>query len=267
MNTGKILDQETGLYYYGARYLDPRTSRWLSGDPAIGEYVPAAGGRSSGLPNGGIYNSINLNTYHYTNNNPVKFVDPDGRSPVVGGHSSYPHGSGQKMNSFQYSKISQTPKPETPSPLASLSDRALMGTNGIPSDGPCLAMAYLGIAQSYTGKTLSADQVNSLLNDPQVYDGTRAAPAESAIKAGINALDSTIDTTKLSIRDERQSNIADPAAFATVRTVSTSDSSSGVHYQQGSNTGALVWDPLHGTIDKYDAPPKEIRNIYIDRIE
>jgi len=37
--TGQILDQETGLYYYGARYLDPRTSRWLSGDPAIGEYV------------------------------------------------------------------------------------------------------------------------------------------------------------------------------------------------------------------------------------
>jgi RHS repeat-associated protein len=23
---------ETGLYHYGARYLDPKTSRWLSGD-------------------------------------------------------------------------------------------------------------------------------------------------------------------------------------------------------------------------------------------
>ena len=30
------LDEETGLYYYGARYLDPKYSRWLSGDPALG---------------------------------------------------------------------------------------------------------------------------------------------------------------------------------------------------------------------------------------
>ena len=39
-NSGK----ETGLYYYGARYLDPRTSRWLSVDPAMtdGSYIPGA---------------------------------------------------------------------------------------------------------------------------------------------------------------------------------------------------------------------------------
>ena len=37
--TGKERDEETGLYYYGARYLDPRTSRWLSTDPALGEYM------------------------------------------------------------------------------------------------------------------------------------------------------------------------------------------------------------------------------------
>jgi RHS repeat-associated protein len=40
--TGKELDPETGLYYYGARYLDPKTSRWLSGDPALREYFPSA---------------------------------------------------------------------------------------------------------------------------------------------------------------------------------------------------------------------------------
>ena len=26
----------------GAQYLDPKTSRWLSGDPAMGEYIPLA---------------------------------------------------------------------------------------------------------------------------------------------------------------------------------------------------------------------------------
>jgi RHS repeat-associated protein len=34
--TGKELDEETGLYYYGARYLDLRAGRWLSADPAAG---------------------------------------------------------------------------------------------------------------------------------------------------------------------------------------------------------------------------------------
>ena len=28
---GKELDQETGLYYYGARYMNPRTSLWYGG--------------------------------------------------------------------------------------------------------------------------------------------------------------------------------------------------------------------------------------------
>ncbi len=73
--TAKELDEETGLYYYGARYLDPRYSRWISTDPALSEYVE---GKSNGS-SGGIYNSINLNLYHYAGNNPLKYTDPDGR--------------------------------------------------------------------------------------------------------------------------------------------------------------------------------------------
>ena len=72
--TGKELDEETGLYYYGARYLDPKYSRWLSGDPAVGEYISYPQRSTSG----GIYNTINLNVYHYGMNNPLRYVDPDG---------------------------------------------------------------------------------------------------------------------------------------------------------------------------------------------
>ena len=73
--TGKERDEETGLYYYGARYLDAKYSRWLSCDPALGEYMA---GSKAGM--GGAYNSVNLNLYHYAGNNPIKYVDPTGMS-------------------------------------------------------------------------------------------------------------------------------------------------------------------------------------------
>ncbi|MDH6310600.1 RHS repeat-associated protein [Dysgonomonas sp. PFB1-18] len=55
----KELDEETGLYYYGARYYDPRTSIWLSTDPLQEKYP-------------------NISTYAYCIQNPVKYVDPNG---------------------------------------------------------------------------------------------------------------------------------------------------------------------------------------------
>jgi hypothetical protein len=46
----------------------------------MGEYVPQAGKGAGGLSGmGGVYNTVNLHTYHYAGNNPVKYVDPDGR--------------------------------------------------------------------------------------------------------------------------------------------------------------------------------------------
>ena len=80
--TGKELDEETGLYYYGARYLDPKYSRWLSTDQALREYIPQVGADTSKLPNGGVYNSFNFAVFGYGNNNPVKYNDPTGEIPV-----------------------------------------------------------------------------------------------------------------------------------------------------------------------------------------
>jgi hypothetical protein len=65
--------------------LDSKTGRWLSGDPAVSEYIPSAPvneearKRNGSLPGmGGVFNYVNLHVYHYAGNNPVKYVDPDG---------------------------------------------------------------------------------------------------------------------------------------------------------------------------------------------
>ena len=65
--TAKEMDEETGLYYYGARYLDAKYSRWLSADPAVNDYIPQAPVNDEAkkhneqLPGmGGVFNIVNF---------------------------------------------------------------------------------------------------------------------------------------------------------------------------------------------------------------
>src|SRR5690554_4442616 len=74
------LDEETGLYYYGARYYNPRTSVWLSVDPiALWQPVQEVEHYIEGQHNGGYFNPQNMNVYGYTYQNPVRYVDPNGK--------------------------------------------------------------------------------------------------------------------------------------------------------------------------------------------
>jgi len=60
----KYFDVETGLYYYGFRYLDPETGRWLNRDP-----IAEAGG---------------LNLYVFVGNNAIWFIDAHGEFGFIG---------------------------------------------------------------------------------------------------------------------------------------------------------------------------------------
>jgi RHS repeat-associated protein len=57
----KELDEENNMYYYSARYYAPPT--FISRDPMFEKYP-------------------SISPYTYTNNNPVKYIDPDGQEPV-----------------------------------------------------------------------------------------------------------------------------------------------------------------------------------------
>jgi RHS repeat-associated protein len=77
---GKELDRETNLSYYGARYLDMKTSLWLNVDP-LATYNPIFEEEFyfDGDHNDGIYNSKNLNGYGYCYQNPISLIDPNGK--------------------------------------------------------------------------------------------------------------------------------------------------------------------------------------------
>ena len=114
--TGKEIDEETSLYYYGARYLDPRYSRWISTDPALGEYIPSTGKATASdagsLPGmGGVFNHINANLYHYAGNNPVKYIDPDGKAhfgkrPMKAFHNYWGIGASNPIDDFTNTELS-----------------------------------------------------------------------------------------------------------------------------------------------------------------
>ncbi|QTN28811.1 M6 family metalloprotease domain-containing protein [Rhodoferax sp. AJA081-3] len=63
---GKQFDPATGLSYMGARYYDPVLGRFMGVDPV-------------GFQEDSVHS---FNRYAYANNNPYKYVDPDGHSPI-----------------------------------------------------------------------------------------------------------------------------------------------------------------------------------------
>jgi RHS repeat-associated protein len=63
---GKPYDGNTGLSYMGARYYDPILGRFMGVDP-------------KGVTPEQLHS---FNRYSYGNNNPYKYVDPDGHSPI-----------------------------------------------------------------------------------------------------------------------------------------------------------------------------------------
>ncbi len=58
---GKEQDPESGLYYYGARYYNPRLGRFMSVDPQADSKE-----------------NISYSPFNYVVNNPIRFIDPTG---------------------------------------------------------------------------------------------------------------------------------------------------------------------------------------------
>ena len=82
----KEFDEETGMYYYGARYYEPRLSLWMSTDPKELQYP-------------------SVNTYCYVTNSPLKIKDPDGRYILFINGLRLAHGNSDQIPAFGGYKI------------------------------------------------------------------------------------------------------------------------------------------------------------------
>ncbi len=86
MYTGKDLDEDTGLYYFNARWYDPGTGRFISEDPA----------------------RFGSNWYRYAASNPLKYFDPTGLNEVSWGTSIFDAGEFHTESSENYENAEET---------------------------------------------------------------------------------------------------------------------------------------------------------------
>ena len=226
--TGKEQDSETGLHYYGARYLDSRTGRWLSGDPAVGDYVPQAGKGGNGLPGmGGVYNTVNLHLYHYAGNNPVKYTDPDGRED-----------EGVVYVVSEWEILKEFNKPE----------------NRVKEDNDsnlCNYNTLVGAVEERTGRNIGGytkDQIRKQLqsgDDPAVFKDGTVKMADDVLNSALESVGMG-DELSASLHSNKPANFdkIDPKNILTQRRFEN-EKGELIHANLGDSKGNFLWESLH----------------------
>lgn len=80
--TGKERDEESGLYYHGARYYIPWLARWTAVDPSESKNAPKS-------------------SYGYCSNNPITKFDPDGKDEI---HFNYLYVKREVQNTNDFNR-------------------------------------------------------------------------------------------------------------------------------------------------------------------
>ncbi|WP_460223211.1 toxin TcdB middle/N-terminal domain-containing protein [Paraburkholderia terrae] len=208
--TGMERDEESGLYYFGARYYAVWLGRWVSCDPA-------------GLKDG-------TNIYAYTRSNPIKFIDLNGaqasdpaarpRAPntisevKIVGHAITPEEERQltaeERVSILFGQLAERNEREaamkTPLPLPPEDNTIYMGVDGKLGTTEKLARYEMGERITLVGQASIAASRGASLNDiraaaqaEQMASGLLLAAGEIAARRSIAPNDSTPRDPEISL--------------------------------------------------------------------
>jgi len=260
--TGKELDPETGLYYFGARYLDPKLSRWINVDPPMstGEYLPTNNKkRNANLPGmGGVFNSANLDTYQYAHNNPTKYTDPDGRV------------------TFDQKTKKLVAEPGGSVPVDNRETRIKQKGDGMVPDGEtaCRYRGLQGGVEEFVGKNMTVGQINDATSsltsnaDPAMKPGGKYSVNRpiDVIKDALQRLGddpSNYNIFILKPGDEGYENASGKATY-TLRGMESKEVKGKIgHWQVGDGAGNFIWDPWNGPTHNKNRKMLEIQYIFI----
>ncbi len=228
--TSKEWDSETGLYYFGARYMDPTTSRWMSADPDMGKYLPATpiddnARKSNGnLPGeGGVFNFLNLAVYHYAANNPIRYNDPTG-------------------------------KEDAGATIPLLSKLVKQSDPGLSPSGGASACNYRAIqagAELALGKALKTGEINTTTSQLSQSESGALGPEYYVNKPGAVLTETlkTLGRSDLTGKEvgrgyQRKEEIPKGATFTVVRgTMTTTGGEKVEHSKLGDPQGNVIWNP------------------------
>lgn len=144
-----------------------------------------------------------------------------------------------------------------------LDNRVKMGTEDIPKVGPCFVMSLFGIAQTRTGKNMSATQIKKGFKDLENNNIIRMDPkaeyyvqnSEAVVNYALNILGSD-ENCRWIDRDENLSKDNLPKVLVGTQATTIYDSKNKhncQHFVEGDDKGNFLWDPLgEKTIDNIE---------------
>jgi hypothetical protein len=217
----------------------------LSGDPAVGDYIPSAPvndearKRNGNLPGqGGVFNYVNLHVYHYAGNNPVKYIDPNGRENHYEEYINK-----QRQKEFN--------KPENR--VREANDSRLCNYNTL-----------VGAAEQRTGKNLTRYDKDSLRIQLQSGDNS-AVLIDGHVERADNVLNAALE--KLDMGNELSASLhpnkpvnfdkIDPKDILTQRRFED-EMGRLTHANLGDSEGNFLWEPLdYNNVDSIRTGPAD----------
>jgi RHS repeat-associated protein len=141
-------DEESGLDYRGARYYDSDVARFLSLDPLANKFPE-------------------WSAYNYVFGNPIRFIDPSGRSPENADGTEDPRKDEEKKTGWTESHLQLMEAFGDPNGFSGMIANSVQQNNSTVQD------KFNQLIKDATNKTYSEDNIDNITSQFNGYDGMK----------------------------------------------------------------------------------------------